>query len=129
MDLQESLSRVAEWAGLIIEFVALAWLVVGILASLVQAAGNRWRQRDRQTYPVLRRRLARVTLLGLELLVAADIIATIAARPTFTSLGILALIVLIRTFLSFALEVEIEGRWPWQRASGKRSDEEVPVSD
>lgn len=129
MELQELLSRVAEWAGLIIEFVALAWLVVGILASLVQAAGNRLRRRDRQTYAVLRRRLARVTLLGLELLVAADIIETIAARPTFTSLGVLALIVLIRTFLSFALEVEVEGRWPWQRAQANRSDEEVPVSD
>ena len=57
----------------------------------------------------------RAILLGLELLVAADIIGTVAITPSFESLGILALIVLIRTFLSFSLEVEIEGRWPWQK--------------
>ena len=58
-----------------------------------------------------------LTALGLELLVAADIIGTVAVTPSFENLGVLAVIVLIRTFLSFSLEVEIEGRWPWQRAS------------
>ena len=57
-------------------------------------------------------------LLGLEFLVAADIIRTVAIEPTFTSLGVLGLIFLIRTFLSFSLELEITGRWPWQ--SGDR---------
>jgi uncharacterized membrane protein len=59
--------------------------------------------------------LGRAILLGLELLVAADIIGTVAVAPSFQSLGVLALIVLIRTFLSFSLEVEIEGHWPWRR--------------
>jgi uncharacterized protein DUF1622 len=58
---------------------------------------------------------SRTTLLGLELLVAADIVRTVAASPSLTSVAILAAIVLIRTFLSFSLEVETIGRWPWQK--------------
>jgi len=54
-------------------------------------------------------------LLGLEALVAADIIRTVAVTPTFAGVGVLAIIVLIRTFLSFTLELEIDGRWPWQK--------------
>ncbi|EIM25625.1 Protein of unknown function (DUF1622) [Microvirga lotononidis] len=59
--------------------------------------------------------MGRAILLGLEFLVAADIINTVAIEPTIQSLLILGGIVLIRTFLSFSLEVEIEGRWPWER--------------
>jgi hypothetical protein len=66
-------------------------------------------------YVRYRRALGRAILLGLEFLVAGDIIRTVAISPTFTSLGILAIIVAIRTFLSTELELEIEGRWPWQR--------------
>ena len=55
-------------------------------------------------------------LLGLELLVIADIIGTVAIEPTLQNLGVLAVIVAIRTILSFALELEVSGRWPWQRA-------------
>jgi uncharacterized membrane protein len=66
-------------------------------------------------YVLLRHGLGRGILLGLEFLIAGDIIRTVAATPTFTSVGVLAIIVLIRTFLSFELELEIEGRWPWQR--------------
>jgi uncharacterized membrane protein len=68
-----------------------------------------------KAYKGFRADLGRGILLGLEFLVAADIIGTVAVAPTFESLGVLAAIVLIRTFLSFSLEVEIEGRWPWQR--------------
>lgn len=63
-----------------------------------------------------RRVLGRGILIGLELLVAADIIRTVAVTPTIESVSVLALIVLIRTFLSWSLEVEISGRWPWQKA-------------
>ena len=69
-------------------------------------------------YRRYRANLGRGILLGLELLVAADIIGTVAVTPSFESLGVLAVIVLIRTFLSFSLEVEIEGRWPWRRGAG-----------
>jgi len=61
-----------------------------------------------------RQGIGRAILLGLELLVAADIVRTVAVSPTFRSVGVLALIVLVRTFLSFTLEVELERRWPWQ---------------
>jgi uncharacterized membrane protein len=68
-------------------------------------------------YPDYRSNIGRGILLGLELLVGADIISTITAPLTFESVGLLAGIVLIRTFLSFSLETEIEGCWPWQRAA------------
>ena len=67
-------------------------------------------------YKAYRRNLGRGILLGLEFLVIADIIGTVAIEPTFRNLGVLGLIVLIRTFLSFSLEVEIEGRLPWKGA-------------
>jgi uncharacterized membrane protein len=67
--------------------------------------------------PFLVTNVGRGILLGLELLVGADIISTITAPLTFESVGLLAGIVLIRTFLSFSLETEIEGCWPWQRAA------------
>jgi uncharacterized membrane protein len=68
------------------------------------------------SYQAYRANLGRGILLGLEFLIAADIIGTVAVEPTLENLGILAIIVLIRTFLSFTLEVEIQGHWPWQQA-------------
>lgn len=62
--------------------------------------------------------LGRSILLGLELLVAADIIRTVTIEPTLTGVAVLGALILVRTFLSFSLEAEIDGRWPWQRASG-----------
>jgi uncharacterized membrane protein len=70
-----------------------------------------------RAYERYRANLGRGILLGLEILVGADIIATVTAPLTFKSVGLLGLIVLIRTFLSFSLETEIEGRWPWRRHS------------
>jgi len=67
-----------------------------------------------ETYREVRRRLGRGILVGLEFLVAADIIHTVAVDLTWHSVGVLAIIVIIRTFLSFTLEVEITGRWPWE---------------
>ena len=71
------------------------------------------------TYRRFRQQLGRSILLGLELLVAADIIRTVAVTPTLSSVAVLALIVAIRTFLSFSLELEISGRWPWQHQPGQ----------
>jgi uncharacterized membrane protein len=70
-----------------------------------------------ETYHTLRLDLGRAMLLGLELLVFADIIGTVAPGPTVQNLGVLALIVAIRTLLSTMLELELHGRWPWQRAT------------
>ena len=97
------------------ETAGVAAMVVGAL--LATAAAARTVRSDRQgTYSRFRQQLGRSILLGLELLVAADIIRTVAITPTLNSVLVLGLIVLIRTFLSFSLELEITGRWPWQSA-------------
>lgn len=70
-----------------------------------------------------RQSLGRAILLGLEFLVAGDIIRTVVVTPTVTNVAVLALIVLVRTFLSMALELELEGRWPWQRAAAAQQHE------
>ena len=92
----------------------------GVVASLRFLA--RWRRDSGEArFREFRRGLGRAILLGLEFLVAGDIIRTVAIEPTFTSVGILAIIVAIRTFLSLELELEIEGRWPWQRSENASS--------
>ncbi len=68
----------------------------------------------------LRRNLGKAILLGLEILIAADIIATVSTDPTMDSVLVLAAIVLIRTFLSFSLEIELEGRFPWQASKHEK---------
>jgi uncharacterized membrane protein len=73
------------------------------------------RRREERYYDQYKIRIGRSLLLGLEVLVAADIVKTIAIELTFTSLGLLAGLVVVRTFLSWTLVLEIEGRWPWQR--------------
>ena len=102
-----------ETVGKAVDAVGVAVIVIGALIATYLA----WSEREASgsvRYRTYRRRLGRAILLGLELLVAADIIRTVAVAPTFTSVGVLAIIVLIRTFLSMSLEVEIDGRWPWQ---------------
>ncbi|GAA0241610.1 DUF1622 domain-containing protein [Cryptosporangium japonicum] len=100
-------------AGKCIEVAGAGVMVVGALgAALVALRGLRRREPD--TYRRFRQQLGRSILLGLELLVAADIIRTVAITPTLESVGVLAGIVVIRTFLSFSLELEITGAWPWQ---------------
>ncbi len=66
-------------------------------------------------YETYRRSLARAILLGLEIMIAGDIIKTVTLEPSLTNMAGLAMIVLIRTFLSFTLELEVNGRWPWQQ--------------
>jgi uncharacterized membrane protein len=91
-------------------------ILVGVIAAALRAGASARAGRP-GVYRDFRQQLGRSILLGLELLVAADIIRTVAVSPTLTSIGVLGGIVLIRTFLSFSLEVEITGRWPWQKAS------------
>ena len=93
-------------------------LVIGVLWSLWVAVVA-WRRTRQQTrgYAALRRAFGRTLLLGLEVLVAADLIRTVAVSPTLDNVLVLGLIVVIRTFLSFSLEIEIEGVPPWRRAA------------
>ena len=103
-----------EDVGKVIDVVGVAVIVVGG-AFAAGTAGLRRLHDEPHIYRRFRQSLGRSILLGLELLVAADIVRTVAIAPTLESVAVLAGIVLIRTVLSFTLEVEINGRWPWQR--------------
>src|SRR5262252_5703279 len=99
------------------EFAGVVILVVGALIALYRYVISLLRRQNAQdAYQALREGLGRAILIGLEILVAADIIRSVAIDPTFESVGVLALIVLVRTFLSWSLEVEITGFWPWSRS-------------
>jgi uncharacterized membrane protein len=118
-----------ETVGLAVDAAGVAVIVVAIgLAGLAFARGKNRDQPFETSYRQLRQSIGRGILLGLELLVAGDIIRTVAIAPTFTSVGVLALIVAIRTFLSFSLEVELTGRWPWQTRPAVGRDGEASVN-
>jgi uncharacterized membrane protein len=106
-----------EYAGKAFEAIGVGVLVFGLLWSVVLAAGVWRRTEGRQAYAVLRESFGGVLLLGLEILVAADLIRTVAVEPSLENVLVLGLIVLIRTFLSFSLQIEIEGVPPWRRAT------------
>jgi uncharacterized membrane protein len=103
-----------ESVGKAIDGVGVAVIVAGAVLAAAVTFGRR-RSPDLDAWEVFRRRLGRSILLGLEFLVAADIIRTVAVTPTGESIAVLAGIVLIRTFLSFTLQLEMSGRWPWQK--------------
>ncbi|HEY6800657.1 MAG TPA: DUF1622 domain-containing protein [Agromyces sp.] len=105
---------IIEAIGEAIDVIGVIAIVVGVLYAIADAA-IRGLRRVSPVYTRFRRVLGRAILLGLELLVAADIIKTVAVTPTLDSVAVLAVIVLIRTFLSWSLELEISGRWPWQK--------------
>lgn len=109
--------------GKAVDAAGVAAIVIGALAATLSAAGALLRRQTGSTYETYRRRLGKSILLGLELLVAADIIRSVAIDPTFDSVGVLAVIVLIRTFLSFSLSLEITGRWPWQKPETDQAEE------
>ena len=106
-------ARVVEFTGV---FVLLLGAVIATLAFARRLVGG---VTMKDAYHALRADLGRAILLGLEFLVIADIIGTVAIEPTLQNLGVLAVIVAIRTLLSFALELEVSGRWPWQRPAAQ----------
>jgi uncharacterized membrane protein len=112
--LEPILTRVIEFISVLIEVLAVAIIVVAIAyASAIYLV-----RRGVHSYSDYRVRLGRALGLGLEVLVAADIIRTVALQPTMQNVLVLGLLILIRTFLRWSLVVEIEGRWPWQQRSG-----------
>jgi uncharacterized membrane protein len=116
-----SLDEIIEGTGTAIDAIGVAVIAGGALLAVVMTVG--WNRREGGgAYDFLRRRLGRAILLGLEFLVAADIIRTVAVTPSAESIAVLAGIVLIRTFLSFSLQLEMTGAWPWQQRSTVATD-------
>ena len=113
--MDETLSQALHLTTRGIEIAGILVIVVGTIIATITFLRQKLRGDSAGSFHEFRASLGRSILLGLEFLVAADIINTVAIEPTLESLAVLAGIVLIRTFLSFALEVEIDGRWPWQK--------------
>jgi uncharacterized membrane protein len=99
----------------VVEAVGAGIMVAGGLGALIAFVPRALRERNARPYEDLRRNLGRCILLGLEVLIVADIVRTIIVDPTFESVAVLGVIVVIRILLSFSLEVEIDGTWPWRR--------------
>jgi len=118
----EQVQDLIEFIGLVIEVYGVAVIAIGVAYATFLFVSNAI-QRDRRSslYKSYRGLLGRVLLLGLEILVAADIVRTVALEPSLQNVAVLGLLVLVRTFLSWSIVVEIEGRWPWQ---AKRAAEE-----
>ncbi len=110
----ELFARIVQITGRFLEFVGVTVIVAGSIHAIVRPMHDLDKSCG-DAFTRFRRQLGRGILVGLEFLVAGDIIRTVAVEPSFRSLGILGGIVAIRTFLSFTLELETTGRWPWQR--------------
>lgn len=114
--MSEVVKSIAEWGAALVEVFGIFIIAVFSIYALIFGAMRLLRQDKTETiFLQVRQCLGRGILLGLEFLVAADIIHTVAVELTFKTVATLAIIVLIRTFLSFTLEVELTGRWPWQK--------------
>jgi uncharacterized membrane protein len=120
--MHEPFTTVPGFEAIIGQWVRVIGIAIDVFGVLIIVAGIAWstsrfvrQHMEEQHYDRFKIRIGRSLLLGLEMLVAADIVKTIALEPSFVSLGVLAGLVIVRTFLSWTLVLEIEGRWPWQR--------------
>ena len=120
----ENLTHLMEPVATLLELFGVTVIAVSVVLATGKFAADIRGEARKLAYDRYRANLGRGILLGLELLVGADIIATVTAPLTWESVGLLGLIVLIRTFLSFSLETEIEGKWPW-----RRSEHSAPPSE
>jgi len=115
-NVMDSFRQLVDGAGWLLDAAGVLVVLVGVAIASVLFASRARQQSAHPNYRQYRQNLGRSILLGLELLVAGDIIRTVAIEPTLKRVLVLALIVLIRTFLSFSLQLELEGRWPWRTA-------------
>ncbi|HEX6981496.1 MAG TPA: DUF1622 domain-containing protein [Balneolaceae bacterium] len=117
---REFAKMVAEWCAAALELLGVCLIVLLTLYALAFALFQLLKSMEGSAiFDQVRHRLIRGILLGLEFLVAADIVHTVAVELSFKSVGVLAVVVLIRTFLSFTLELEMTGYWPWQKNQRK----------
>lgn len=98
----------------VMDAIGVAVVSIGVLWGFVLFAKNLIAQTSAEAYKAFRIQIVRALILGLEVLVAGDVIRTVAISPTLMSVAVLGAIVLIRCFLSWSLTLEIDGRWPWQ---------------
>lgn len=109
-----SFREIVEYIGVGVDALGVLVIIVALLAAAARFLAQGLKAPEGTAYHRFRQDLGRGILLGLEFLVAADIIRTVAVAPTLQEVMVLGLIVLIRTFLSLSLGVELDGRWPWQ---------------
>ena len=113
----ENVTNLFEFAGTLLEMAGVITILAGALIASALYAKSARAGGGEPNFSAYRANLGKGILLGLEFLVAADIVETVAVDPSWENVGTLAVIVTIRTFLSFTLEMEITGRLPWQRNS------------
>ncbi|APU69340.1 DUF1622 domain-containing protein [Christiangramia flava] len=117
----EEIQTYIEYTARFIEVAGITAIIIEIALAIIKYTFGIQKQRER-SYKTLRQELGKAILLGLEILVAGDIIATVVTEPTMQRVLVLGVIVLIRTFLSISIQLEIEGRFPWQRPTGTASE-------
>mgnify|MGYP001818632402 FL=1 len=117
---------VAETIANLIEITAVIAITVAVIAAVVGALSTRIRSDWAAAFQTFKRYMGLGLLIGLDLLIAGDIIKTVTLDPTFENAAVLGLLVLIRTFLSWTIVLEVNGRWPWQSApAGSNEDDEL----
>jgi len=113
--MNDIITPIANWASRFMEILGIFLILIFAINALILGLVGLFHKQNKEVlFDIMRQRLGRGILIGLEFLVAGDIIHTVAVEFTFRSVGILAIIVIIRTFLSFTLEVELTGCWPWK---------------
>ncbi len=126
----DTFHTIIEWAALAIEALAVAVIVCAVFVLAIRQGTIRYlfQLGKPDAYESYKHQLGKALLLGLELMVAADVIRTVAFQPTLANVAVLGLLVLVRTFLSWAMSVELEGQWPWQ-ARANSTAETVPQQE
>ena len=119
--------QIMSLTGLALDLVGVLIVAVGSLLSVARFL-LRLKVEFSRSYRLLREDVGRAILLGLEFLIAGDIIRSVVVDPTLLNILTLGLIVLIRTFLSMTLQLEVEGSWPWQRQSGMADSQRASES-
>lgn len=116
-----SFTQIISVTGYAIEAIGVCVVVAGCIAAALHWLRTFRRLSVDEAYRTLRQRLARSIIVGLEFLIAGDIVRTVVVADTLENVAVLGLIVLIRTFLGFTLHLEVEGRWPWQQERRDRA--------
>lgn len=130
-NIEHLLTSFVELLGLLLDLTGVLIITAGVFRALpqyVRAVGGSTQSTAarQEAFHQLRTKVGMTVLLGLEVLVAADIVKTMAVEPTLNSVAVLGLLVLVRTFLSWTLTVDIEGRWPWQRPRAEATSSSEP---